>query len=132
MSTLKSHLEIIWIMPKSWGVAIIMDISEELLSLLLPCFIVDHFSFVSSNSYEDQLHLYFEENNDIPSDLSGRNIESKGFHKEIRKEDFPLRGKLVYLYVKRCRWRDTDSSEGLQRDWNIIAEATATIPRFPE
>ena len=107
-----------------------MGISQELLSLVLPSFIIDHFSFVSSNSSEDQLHLYFEENNSVPDDLQGRNIESKGFHKEIRIEDFPLRGKLVYLYVKRRRWRDIDSSEGLQRDWNIIAKGTRMTVEF--
>ena len=30
-----------------------MGISQELLSLVLPSFIIDHFSFVSSNSSED-------------------------------------------------------------------------------
>jgi hypothetical protein len=68
-----------------------METSQELLSLVLPSFIIDHFSFVSSNLSEDQLHLYFEENNSVPDDLQGRNIESKGFYKEIRIEDFPLR-----------------------------------------
>ena len=107
-----------------------MEISQELLSLVLPSFIIDHFSFVSSNSSEDQLHLYFEENNIVPDDLQGRNIESKGFHKEIRIEDFLLRAKLVYLYVKRRRWQNIDSSEGLQRDWNIIAKGTRMTVEF--
>tara|TARA_B110000211_G_C13937740_1_gene490161 strand:- start:393 stop:788 length:396 start_codon:yes stop_codon:yes gene_type:complete len=108
----------------------IIEISQELLSLLLPIFIVDHFSYLNSNSSEDELHLHFEENNKILSDLEGRNIESKGFNKEIRIKYFPLRGKLIYLYVKRYRWWDVESLEGLQRDWNIIAKGTRMTVEF--
>ena len=41
-----------------------MQISKELLDLLLPTFIVNHFTFISSSSNEELLHLYFEEKND--------------------------------------------------------------------
>ena len=106
-----------------------MEISAELLGLLLPSFIVNHFTFIRSSSSEDHLHLYFEEKNDTTLFI-GRKVESKGFHKEIIIEDFPLRGKLVYLHVKRRRWRDIDTKDTLQRDWNTIAKGTRMTEEF--
>lgn len=106
-----------------------MEISKELLELLLPSFIVSHFSFIKSTSTEEKLHLYFEEKNDI-SVFIDRKVESKGFHKEIIIEDFPLRGKLVYFHIKRRRWRDLDTKETLQRDWNVIAKGTRMTEEF--
>ena len=108
---------------------IFMDISKDLLDLLLPSFIVDHFTYIKSSSSEEYLHLYFEEKNEV-SLFAGRNVESKGFHNEIIIEDFPLRGKLVYMHIKRRRWRDIDTRETLQRDWNVIAKGTRMTEEF--
>ncbi len=107
-----------------------MQISKELLDLLLPSFIVNHFTFTSSSSDEEHLHLYFEEKKDT-SLFKGRKIESKGFHKEIVIEDFPLRGKLVYFHIKRRRrWRDIETRETLQWDWKSIAKGTRMTEDF--
>jgi len=107
-----------------------VEISKDLLSLLLPDFLVDHFNFITSSSTEERLRLYFEEKNIIPNSFKDRKIESKGFHKEIIIEDFPLRGKLVYLHLKRRRWRDVDTKETLQRDWNNVAKGTRMTTEF--
>lgn len=106
-----------------------MEISKELLGLLLPDFIINHFIFKRDSSTEEHLHLYFEEKNDT-SLFSGKKVESKGFHSEVVIEDFPLRGKLVYLHIKRRRWRDIDTRETLQRDWNSIAKGTRMTEEF--
>lgn len=106
-----------------------MEISKELLELLLPSFVVNHFMFKRSSSSEGKLRLYFEEKNEV-SQFEGRKVESKGFHKEVIIEDFPLRGRLVYLHVKRRRWRDVETKETLQRDWNSIATGTRMTEEF--
>lgn len=107
-----------------------MEISKDLLGLLLPSFIVNHFTFIRSDSSdEDHLHLFFEEKNDVTM-FRDRAVESKGFHKEIIIEDFPLRGKLVYLHIKRRRWRDIETKETLQRDWNTVAKGTRMTEEF--
>jgi len=74
-----------------------VQISKDLLAFLLPSFIVNHFTFMDSSSDQDHLHLFFEEKNDT-SLFKSRKVESKGFHKEIVIEDFPLRGKFVFSY----------------------------------
>jgi len=106
---------IIWISPKSWGVknsllcekVFFMEISKELLELLLPSFIVNHFIFIRGNSSEEHLHLYFEEKNESAL-FRGRKVESTGFHKEIIIEDFPLRGKWTYsdYFNGQCKRED--------------------------
>lgn len=106
-----------------------MEISKELLELLLPTFIIKHFTFIRGSSSEEHLHLYFEEKNDT-SLFIGRKVESKGFHSEVIIEDFPLRGKLVYLHIKRRRWRDVNTKETLQRNWNSIAKGTRMTEEF--
>ena len=106
-----------------------MEISKELLELLLPTFIINHFTFIQGSSDESHLHLHFEEKNDT-SIFTGKKVESKGFHKEVMIEDFPIRGKLVYLHIKRRRWRDIDTKETLQRDWNSIAKGTRMTEEF--
>ena len=107
-----------------------MNISKELLELLLPDFIVDHFTFIKSTSSDEYVHIYFEETPAIPQEFKDRNIESKGFHQETVIEDFPLRGKLVYLHVKRRRWRDVETKETLQRDWKNVAKGTRKTEEF--
>ena len=44
---------------------------------------------------------------DLPSDdaeYSDLHLHSKGFLPEIEVQDFPIRGKAVYLRIKRRRW----------------------------
>ena len=106
-----------------------MEISKDLLELLPPSFIVTHFRFVKSHSSDKDLHLYFEQKNDLDL-FKERRFESKGFHKHIIIEDFPLRGRLVYLHMKRRRWRDLDTKETLQRDWTSITKGTRMTEEF--
>ena len=86
-----------------------MDIN--LIKLFLPEFLVDHFNFLRSEEKGGVLHLYFEEKNVPPIEFNSRILISKGFHQEITLQDFPLRGKQVYLHIKRRRWTDKTNNE---------------------
>ncbi len=102
----------------------------DLIKLVLPQFLVDHFDLVNSKKEEEVLHLYFEERNTPPKEYTSRVLISKGFHKEITVQDFPLRGSTVYLHVKRRRWTDKGSGEIIQRDWNLVAQGTRMTTEF--
>ncbi|WP_449374872.1 ISAon1 family transposase N-terminal region protein [Brumimicrobium aurantiacum] len=65
-----------------------------------------------------------------PKEFSDLSLVSKGFHKEVVIQDFPLRGKLVYLHVKRRRWTDKASGKVVQRDWNVVAKGTRMTVEF--
>ncbi|WP_373058649.1 transposase [Zunongwangia sp. H14] len=107
-----------------------MDNYLDLLKLVLPPFLVEHFDLIKSRKKKEVLHLYFEERNNPPQEHSTRLLVSKGFHKEVTIQDFPLRGNTVYLHLKRRRWIDKDTSQLVQRDWNLVAQGTRITTGF--
>lgn len=102
----------------------------ELLKFMLPDFLVDHFEVVSSANTEEILHLYFEEKIKPPEEFNSFELVSKGFQDEITIPDFPLRGKLVYLHIKRRRWTNKNTGEIIKRDWNLAARGTRMTQEF--
>lgn len=102
----------------------------DFIKLVLPQFLVDHFDLVKSKKEKEVLHLHFEERNVPPQEHSSKMLASKGFHKEINIQDFPLRGNTVYLHVKRRRWIDKDTGQLVQRDWNLVAQGTRMTTEF--
>lgn len=52
---------------------------HELLKLLLPEFLVEHFDIIRAQEHNGELHIYFEEKSRIPDELQDRLLESKGF-----------------------------------------------------
>lgn len=66
----------------------------------------------------------FEERNDLPKDFSGSDYETKDFMKSHYIQDFPLRGKAVYLRVKKRRWRHKVSGVIIKRDFSFIADGS--------
>ena len=47
-------------------------------------------------------------------------------------QDFPLRGKTVYLHAKRRRWLDKITKKVVQRDWNLVAQGTRMTTEFAD
>lgn len=107
-----------------------MNLSLDLLKLLLPELLVTHFDIVSHSIEKDTVHLYFEEKRDAPKEEKRRTLIAHGFHKETTVQDFPLRGKKVFLHIKRRRWLDKTSKEIVQRDWNLVAQGTRMTIEF--
>ncbi len=83
----------------------------ELLKFMLPDFLVEHFEVVSTSNTEEVLHLYFEEKTKPPLEFNALELVSKGFLDDITIQDFPLRGKFVYLHIKRRRWTNKANGE---------------------
>jgi hypothetical protein len=102
----------------------------ELLKLFLPEMLVDHFDLIASRQEGETLHVYFEEHNKPPIEHQSRVLVSKGFHDEITVQDFPLRGKSVFLHIKRRRWRDKQTNCIVQRDWNLVAKGSRMTEEF--
>lgn len=102
----------------------------DLLKFMLPDFLVDHFEVVSSINSQEIVHLYFEENSKPPEEFNDLQLVSKGFQDEITIQDFPLRGKFVYLHIKRRRWTNKDTGEIVKRDWNLVAKGTRMTQEF--
>ena len=66
----------------------------------------------------------FEEKNEIPNGYEPSDYESKGFMESKLIQDFPLRGKGVYLRIKTRRWRHKQTKKILKRDFSFIADGS--------
>ena len=90
------------------------------LSLFLPSEILDYFTLVNHVSQDTCFILYLEEKATIPSEYSDLHLHSKGFLPEIEVQDFPIRGKAVYLRIKRRHWDDPSTGQTYSRDWSLV------------
>ncbi|MFC6248299.1 transposase [Flavobacterium psychroterrae] len=102
----------------------------DLLKFMLPDFLVEHFEVVSTTNTEEVLHLYFEEKIQPPQEFNTFELVSKGFLDEITIQDFPLRGKFVYLHIKRRRWTNKTTGGIIKRDWTLVAKGTRMTHEF--
>lgn len=107
-----------------------MESYIELLKLILPEFLIENFNLTSFKNSEEKLHLYFEEQGKPPKEFASIELVSKGFMDEITIQDFPLRGKFVYLHIKRRRWTNKSNGEIIKRDWNLVAKGTRMTQEF--
>lgn len=107
-----------------------MELTLDLLKLILPEFLIDNFDLVKHTKGNETLHLCFEEKITTPKEFSHQIIIAHGFHKEITVQDFPIRGNTVYLHIKRRRWINKNNSQILQRDWNLVAKGTRMTNEF--
>ena len=73
---------------------------------------------------EDYWLIEFEKKNELPNGYSTTEYESKGFIGSKLIQDFPLRGKAVFLRVKKRRWRHKQTGAVIKRDFSFIAEGS--------
>ena len=104
--------------------------TTDLLKHILPEDLFKYFTLEKIEQQGDTLHFYLEEINSLPEEFTGRKMESNGFHKESVIKDFPLRGRPVFLHVRRRRWLDLESKSVVCRDWNAVAKGTQYTQDF--
>lgn len=97
---------------------------------LLPSGVLNYFVVSSVNQSEESIDIYLTEKNIKPIEHQNKRLESKGFYEDSKVQDFPLRGKPVYLIVKRRRWIDKDSGNIVIRDWSLVAKGTRMTQEF--
>ena len=87
-----------------------MDFS--IFSSFLPQGLLTHFDIVDFKELgdlqtkNDCFYIYLDEKNILPKDFKNAEFESKGFYERTIIQDFPIRGKAVYLGIRRRRWRN--------------------------
>ena len=90
----------------------------------LPAGLPDIFDITSIDQQADSFSIHLQEKNNLPQGFNPSEYESKGFYKVKKIQDFPIRGKAVYLYIKRRRWRRKDTGEVIHRDFTTAAAGT--------
>ena len=98
--------------------------------LLLPEGTLDYFALVDVKESVNEIVIYLEEKNLVPEQYVGEGTESKGFYDPVVVQDFPLRGKKVYLNIRRRRWILKKSNEYICRNWRMLAEGTRMTQDF--
>jgi len=105
------------------------EVDASALQYVFPSELLRYFSIVESGiktdepTGEEYLEVVFEENNELPEGYSRDSYESKGFFSK-RVQDFPLRGRAVFLELRRRRWRHKETGEQITRDFTFLAEGT--------
>jgi len=69
---------------------------------------------------EEYWLIDFEEKNELPAGYLTSEYESKGFTQSKLIQDFPLRGKAVYLRIKTRRWRSKITDSIIKRDFSPV------------
>lgn len=83
---------------------------EKISSLILPNGLLEQFGVVRIEELSIittkklSYHIWLDEKNTLPTEYGG--YESKGFYPEKQIQDFPIRGKAVFLHIRIRRWRD--------------------------
>lgn len=113
---------------------------KELITYILPSQLVEHFDVEKVSEYpipgtkRFELHIHLVEKNILPEGLDSSEWESKGFTESKKIQDFPLRGKMVYLLLKCRRWRNKqDPGRIVRNDFSFLADGakmTADLSAF--
>jgi len=115
-----------------------MEANVEVLSQVFPKELLDYFTIDQADikrhepTGEDYLEVVFSERNVLPDGYDPKDYESKGFFTK-RVQDFPLRGRAVFLVIRRRRWRHKSTGEQITRDFSFLAEGskfTAELAAF--
>jgi hypothetical protein len=104
---------------------------EKILQYLLPQEIHDFFDLV--NLEEDntgRLLLYLDEKAIKPTEHSDKELISKGFDEPVQIQDFPIRGRAVYVVVRRRKWMDKSTGKIYSTNWNLTAKGTGYTSEF--
>jgi hypothetical protein len=96
----------------------------ELIKHYLPEGLLDIFDITNFEQKTDSFAIHLEEKNVLPTGFNSEEYESKGFYKAKIIQDFPIRGKAVYLHIKRRRWRRKDNGQAIHRDFTVVATGT--------
>ena len=104
--------------------------NHSLLNLVLPKGILEYFTVSNIAQTEEIVNIYLSEKNIIPQEYINDKLVSKGFFDEIRIQDFPLRGKDVFLHIKRRRWFNESTGDSVFRNWNMVAKGTRMTKEF--
>ena len=91
--------------------------------LLLPEGTLDYFIISDVKESSTDIIIFLEEKNEVPSEYSNMKVESKGFYDPVVVQDFPIRGKKLFLNIRRRRWIVKDHGRYVSRNWKLAYEA---------
>lgn len=97
---------------------------------LFPSELMEYFEIIffqtlcNTKTKKEYYIIEFKEKNELPNGYDSSEYESKGFMESKLIQDFPLRGKQVYLRVTTRRWRHKVTGAIIKRDFTFISEGS--------
>lgn len=105
--------------------------AEHFISHFLPSGILAYFVITDIKELgyvkekQDSFYVYLEEKNKLPSGYCATDYESKGFAKEKIIQDFPIRGRALFLVLRRRIWRlKSDKNKTVKNDFSFLTEGS--------
>ena len=74
--------------------------------------------------------LYLLGSHNVLAEHSKMKVESKGFYDPVVVQDFPVRGKKLFLNIRRRRWIVKEEGRYVSRNWKLIAEGSRMTQEF--
>jgi hypothetical protein len=103
---------------------------QIILKYILPKEIIEHFDVLEIKEIGNQLTIYLDEKNIIPSEHLDKALESKGFSPPATIQDFPIRDRQVLLKVRRRIWRDKSTGKTYTQTWELTEKGTSYTKEF--
>ena len=98
--------------------------------LLLPEGTLDYFDLVDVKESVNEVVIYLEEKISFLRSIQIRILRVKAFMILLLFRTFPLRGKKVFLNIRRRRWLLKKHNEYISRNWRMVAEGTRMTQDF--
>lgn len=105
-----------------------MPVDYELASLILPEEILPYFDVVRVIKTVERIDLFLDENNNPPN--QPHTYISKGFCDEHTIQDFPLRGRAVYLHVRKRKWMEKETGNIVSNSYDLSHKGTHLTHEF--
>jgi len=98
--------------------------------IFLPNGILDYFEITDFTQDDFRIDIYLEEQNILPSGASKDEHETKDFMASTVVQDFPIRGKGLFLHISRRRWRHKNTGKIIKRDWDLVMDGGQITKEF--
>ena len=103
----------------------------QVLKTVFPAVITENFEFVNCEESAERLDYWLDERGYMSrEDYKKGSVREYGFTDERVIQDFPIRGKAVYLHVRRRKWRDTEDGSIFTYDYDLTEEGSRLTPEF--
>lgn len=107
---------------------------KELINLLVPEDILEHFEYEKYEFESNVYRIYLVEKNDvshIPKEIlhKGKAVLD-GYMNPEELQTYPIKGKEVFLYLKRRRWKIKGNTKGYQNSYQFHREGMKATKDF--
>lgn len=104
--------------------------STSILKLFLPSWLFDFFDVVEFSDSETRIDVYLDEKKIPPSAYANELLGCEGFTSSYTVQDFPARGKEVYLHLRRRKWLIIKTGKIVSNSFEFAYQGTRLTQEF--